>query len=111
MTGRPTATQPAEKFASKPASQPDPGEADLRRRLSELLAELTDLPPAERQRLEKMAADSHERQDRLRQTVSGLQESLDHLRLSIKYLVFDLEATRRENQYLRRLLEETAGED
>ena len=49
--------------------------------------------------------------ERLRATVNTLQESLDYLRLSIKYLVFDLEATRRENTYLRKMLEETTGNE
>ena len=37
--------------------------------------------------------------------------TLDYLRLSIKYLVFDLEATRREYGYLRKMLEETSGDE
>ena len=61
--------------------------------------------------MQKLADETRERHERLRKTVCGLQESLDYLRLSIKYLVFDLEATRRENGYLRKMLEETTGND
>ncbi len=109
MTGQTTGGPTTNPQAA--AQHPAPSDSDLRRRLAAVMGELGPLPPAERLRLEGLADAAVERQDRLRQTVSGLQESLDHLRLSIKYLVFDLEATRRENQYLRRLLEETAGED
>jgi chromosome segregation ATPase len=86
-------------------------EQDFQTKLAELMGEISTLPVTERAKLEKLAADTRARHERLRQTVSGLQESLDYLRLSIKYLVFDLEATRRENGYLRRMLEETTGND
>ena len=84
-------------------------EHDFQTKLAELMGEITTLPQAERKKLEKLADETRERHERLRQTVSTLQESLDYLRLSIKYLVFDLEATRRENGYLRKMLEETSG--
>ena len=84
-------------------------EQELHGKLAELMGEISTLPPAERQKLHKLAEETRQRHDRLRATVSSLQESLDYLRLSIKYLVFDLEATRRENGYLRKMLEE-AGE-
>lgn len=74
-------------------------------KLAELMGEISTLPKAEREKLEQLAAQTRQRHDKLRQTVTGLQESLDYLRLSIKYLVFDLEATRRENSYLRKMLE------
>jgi len=86
-------------------------ETDFQSKLAELMGEISTLPPSERQKLEKIATETRERHERLRQTVSSLQESLDYLRLSIKYLVFDLEATRRENGYLRKILEETTGND
>jgi hypothetical protein len=86
-------------------------ENDFQSKLAELMGEISTLPPSERQKLEKIATETRQRHERLRQTVSGLQESLDYLRLSIKYLVFDLEATRRENGYLRKILEETTGND
>ena len=86
-------------------------EQDFQTKLAELMGEITTLPQAERKKLEKLADETRERHERLRQTVSTLQESLDYLRLSIKYLVFDLEATRRENNYLRKMLEETTGND
>ena len=82
-------------------------EKEFQSKLAELMGEISTLPVTERQKLERLADETRERHERLRQTVSNLQESLDYLRLSIKYLVFDLEATRRENGYLRRMLEES----
>lgn len=84
-------------------------EADFQRKLRDLMGEISTLPADERAKLEKLADETRQRHEKLRQTVSGLQESLDYLRLSIKYLVFDLEATRRENQQLRKLLQEASG--
>jgi chromosome segregation ATPase len=86
-------------------------EQEFQSKLAELMGEISTLPPTERGKLEKLASETRERHERLRQTVSSLQESLDYLRLSIKYLVFDLEATRRENGYLRKMLEETSGNE
>jgi uncharacterized protein YlxW (UPF0749 family) len=74
------------------------------------MSEISTLPAAEKKRLEKLADETRARHEQLKATVNNLQESLDYLRLSIKYLVFDLEATRRENGYLRKILEERAGE-
>jgi hypothetical protein len=82
-------------------------EHDFQNKLAELMTEISTLPITERQKLQKVATETRQRHERLRQQVSSLQESLDYLRLSIKYLVFDLEATRRENGYLRKMLEET----
>ena len=84
-------------------------EHEFQTKLAELMGEISTLPPSERAKLEKLADDTRQRHERLRQTVTSRQESLDYLRLSIKYLVFDLEATRRENGYLRKMLEETSG--
>ncbi|MCS7034909.1 MAG: transcriptional regulator [Phycisphaerae bacterium] len=84
-------------------------EQEFQSKLAELMGEISTLPASERAKLEKLADETRARHERLRATVSSLQESLDYLRLSIKYLVFDLEATRRENGYLRRMLEETSG--
>jgi hypothetical protein len=86
-------------------------EKEFQTKLAELMGEISTLPATERAKLEKIATETRARHDRLRATVSSLQESLDYLRLSIKYLVFDLEATRRENGYLRKMLEETSGND
>jgi len=82
-------------------------EKEFQSKLAELMGEISTLPVTERQKLERLAGETRERHERLRQTVSSLQESLDYLRLSIKSLVFDLEAPRRENGYLRRMLEES----
>jgi hypothetical protein len=84
-------------------------EQEFQSKLAELMGEISTLPVTERQKLEKLATETRQRHERLKQTVNSLQESLDYLRLSIKYLVFDLEATRRENGYLRKMLEETSG--
>lgn len=83
-------------------------EHDFQNKLSELMGQISTLPPTERAKLEELANETKTRHDKLRKTVAGLQESLDTLRLSIKYLVFDLEATRRENQYLKKLLDDGA---
>ncbi len=85
-------------------------EHEFQSKLAELMGEISTLPPTERNKLERLADETRQRHERLRQQVSGLQESLDYLRLSIKYLVFDLEATRRENGYLRKMLEEKHGD-
>ena len=81
-------------------------ELDFQSRLSELMGEISLLPPLEREKMERMADQTREQHEQVRQTVSSLQESLDYLRLSIKYLVFDLEATRRENGFLKKMLDE-----
>ncbi len=86
-------------------------EHEFQTKLAELMVEISTLPAAERAKLEQLANETRQRHERLKATVSNLQESLDYLRLSIKYLVFDLEATRRENGYLRKMLEESAGND
>lgn len=82
-------------------------EYEFQTKLAELMQEISTLPASERAKVQRLADETRQRHDRLRETVSSLQGSLDYLRLSIKYLVFDLEATRRENGYLRRMLEAT----
>jgi septal ring factor EnvC (AmiA/AmiB activator) len=84
-------------------------ENTFQRKLTDLLREIGDMPEEERARLTALAAETKDRHEKLKKTVSNLQESLDYLRLSIKYLLFDLEATRRENGQLRKMLEEQAG--
>ena len=86
-------------------------EETFQTKLAELMGEISTLPEAERERLERLAAQTQNRHRRLRKTVTDLQESLDYLRLTIKYLLFDLEATRRENGYLRKMLEEQAHDE
>ncbi|MCX5688898.1 MAG: transcriptional regulator [Planctomycetota bacterium] len=86
-------------------------EQDFQNKLGELMKQIESLPPSERAPLEKLAAETRERHDKMKKTVGELQESLDYLRLSVKYLVFDLEATRRENDYLRKLIESRAAND
>ncbi len=84
-------------------------EKDFQQKLAELIGQIATLPEGERANLEQFAADTRDRHDRMKKTITDLQDSLDYLRLSVKYLVFDLEATRRENQYLRKLLEKQNG--
>lgn len=85
-------------------------EQDFQKKLGELMAQIGELPEADRGPLEAIADEARSRHDKMRQTIGDLQESLDYLRLSVKYLVFDLEATRRENDYLRSLLEKRAAD-
>lgn len=80
-------------------------EETFQKKLAELVAEISNLPSGERERLQVLAEQTKQRHKELKETVSSLQESIDFLRLSIKYMLFDLEATRRENQYLRKMLE------
>lgn len=80
-------------------------EQEFQARLTELIAQIGDLPEEDKSRLENLAAETQARHERMRKTITTLQESLDYLRLSVKYLVFDLEATRRENEHLRKLIE------
>jgi chromosome segregation ATPase len=99
-----------QRFEAEEQQESVMNETEFQGKLAELMGEISTLPAAERNKLEKLAVETRQRHERLRQTVSSLQESLDYLRLSIKYLVFDLEATRRENGYLRKMLEETTDQ-
>lgn len=85
-------------------------EQDFQAKLRELTDRIGDLPEDQRPQIEKLAAETQTRHERMRKTLSELQESLDYLRLTVKYLVFDLEATRRENKYLRELLSSNGGD-
>lgn len=84
-------------------------ESTFQKKLAELVHEIGNIPEEDRVRLQTLAAETRQRHEKLKQTVSSLQDSIDYLRLSIKYLLFDLEATRRENGYLRKMLEEQSG--
>jgi hypothetical protein len=80
-------------------------EAEFQKKMTELMGEIQTLPDAERERLEKLAAETRQRHEQLRKTMANLQENLDQLRLGIKYLIFDLEATKRENAQLKRMVD------
>lgn len=84
-------------------------EANFQKKLAELVQEIGNIPEEDRAKLQTLAAQTKDRHEKLKQTVTSLQDSIDYLRLSIKYLLFDLEATRRENNYLRKMLEEQSG--
>ncbi len=81
---------------------------EFQEKLGELIRRIGEVPESQRPALEKLAADTRARHDRMKTMIGELQDSLDYLRLSVKYLVFDLEATRRENKYLRSLIEAEA---
>lgn len=81
-------------------------ERTFQRKLAELIAEIGTLPAGERDKLQRLAEQTRERHQQLKETVSSLQESIDFVRLSIKYMLFDLEATRRENAQLKKMLED-----
>jgi uncharacterized FlaG/YvyC family protein len=81
-------------------------DTEFNEKMDQILTDINTLPACEQAKLQALAEETRQRQERLKKTVATLQESLDYLRLSVKYLVFDLEATRRENQYLKKLLEE-----
>jgi len=83
-------------------------EAAFEEKLNELVGEISSIPSPQRQKIIRLAQETHDCHKQLRQSVDRLQESLDYLRVSIKYLLFDLEATRRENGYLRKLLEDNS---
>lgn len=85
-------------------------EHEFAARMEELMSQIAELPPEERERLEKLAVQTQVRHEKMRHTIGRLHDSLDHLRLSVKYLCFDLEATRRENDYLRKMLQTEEGE-
>jgi len=84
-------------------------EQDFQQKLGDLIVQINGLAPDKREQLTRLAEETRDRHDRMKQTVADLQESLDYLRLSIKYVLFDLEATRRENAYLRKLLDKQAS--
>ena len=85
-------------------------EAKFKQQLNDLVSEINLLPEMERQKLSMLAEHTAKRHEEIKKTVTSLHESIDFLRLSIKYLLFDLEATRRENQYLRKMIDDRAGE-
>lgn len=84
-------------------------EQEFQQKLGDLIKQISDLPEADRAKLEELAQETKDRHSSMKRTITDLQESLDYLRLSIKYLVFDLEATRRENDYLRKLIDTQSG--
>jgi hypothetical protein len=84
-------------------------EVTFQQKLNELVAQIETLPESERDRLRTLAAETKQRHEDIKRSVSNLQENIDFLRLWIKYMLFDLEATRRENNYLRKMLEQEPG--
>ncbi len=80
-------------------------EEPLPQDLTDLIAEVSQLPVRHRRQiepaLERVVAGTRRR----RRILALVQEALSQLRLDMKYLVFDLEATRRERDQYRRTLE------
>lgn len=83
----------------------------FQKKLADLVKEIDTLPTHQREKLNVLAAETKARHSQLKKTMANLQDSFDYLRLSIKYLMFDLEATRRENNMLRKMLEQSDGEN
>ena len=86
-------------------------EATFQKKLAELVAQIENLPADERERLRELAAETKQRHEDIKRSVSTLQDNIDFLRMGIKYLLFDLEATRRENGQLRKMLERDQNND
>ncbi|MBN8644608.1 MAG: hypothetical protein J0L61_05135 [Planctomycetes bacterium] len=86
-------------------------EQDFEKKLNDLITQIDNLPPDQKEQLQVLAEETKARQAKIRKTMKDLQDSMDYLRLSVKYLVFDLEATRRENDYLRKMLEKQSEND
>lgn len=82
-------------------------EDKIQERINELVKKIQQMPEPTRTRLLKLAEETQQRHNQLKETFARLQEGLDFLRLHIKYLLFDLEATKRENAQLRRLLKDS----
>jgi hypothetical protein len=74
--------------------------------IAELAQALTELPAAERQRIEPLITRVLDSTARRRRILGLVQDALTQLRLDMKYLMFDLEATRRERDEFKRKVEE-----
>ncbi len=84
---------------------------NFQKKLSDLVAQIDELPADQKARMENVAEEAKSRQAKMKEMITTLTENLDYLRLSVKYLVFDLEATRRENKYLREMVERQQGNE
>ncbi len=82
-------------------------EDKVQEKINELVEKIRQMPEPTRTHLLKLAEETQQRHNQLRETFAKLQEGLDFLRLHIKYLIFDLEATKRENAQLRKLLRDS----
>jgi hypothetical protein len=86
-------------------------EASLEGALSELVKQFGESTDPSHRKLADLAKQAEAKHKQLQKSIDKLQDLLDYLRVCIKYQTFDLEATRRENEYLRKLLEESGGEE
>jgi hypothetical protein len=78
----------------------------LPQELIELTRVVSELPTADRARLEPIVQRVVESTQRRKRILRLVQEALSQLRLDMKYLMFDLEATRRERDELQQQLED-----
>ena len=78
----------------------------LPQELIELTRVVSELPTADRARLEPIVQRVVESTQRRKRILRLVQEALSQLRLDMKYLMFDLEATRRERDTLQQQLED-----
>ena len=78
---------------------------EIPREMSDLVAALSELPPAYRAQIDPILTRVVDSTRRRRRILSLVQDALSQLRLDMKYLVFDLEATRRERDTYRRQAE------
>ena len=74
--------------------------------LTDLMAEVDQLPEEYRSKLIQPLNRVVEYTRRRRRILNLIQEALSQLRMDMKYLMFDLEATRREREHYKSLLEE-----
>ena len=86
-------------------------EASLEGALNELVKQFGESTDPSHRKLADLAKQAEAKHKQLQKSIDKLQDLLDYLRVCIKYQTFDLEATRRENEYLRKLLEESGGEE
>lgn len=80
-------------------------------KLQELIREIANLPPKDKQQLELLAAETQKRHKDIKENVDRVSKSLIDLRICLKYLMFDLEATRRERDSLKKILENQSLDD
>lgn len=79
----------------------------LPQELIELTRLVSELPTADRVRLEPIVQRVVESTQRRKRILRLVQEALSQLRLDMKYLMFDLEATRRERDAFQQQLEDS----
>jgi hypothetical protein len=69
---------------------------DFSRAMEEAIAQINQLPAAQRARLLDLVTETRERRSRIQQSMRRAMDALDDLRLVRKYEIFDREAQLRE---------------